>query len=111
VHLCIHGCHVGMSGCECEGMLATLFFNKDITPLTEDLAMRTGETAYEGKGTFYDALPVAIVEHKKTVCITADRDTIQETSTKKLSHRTSVRTAGWDPSPNLPVNIFENYRL
>ena len=51
-----------------------------IISLTEDLAMRAGEIAYEGKVTFYDALPVAIAEHKKTVCITAD----EETQYKKL---------------------------
>jgi len=39
------------------------------------VAARTGEIAYDGKVTFYDALPVAIAEHKKTVCITADEET------------------------------------
>ena len=48
--------------------------------LNEDLATRTGEIAYEGKVTFYDALPVAIAEYKKTTCITAD----EETQYKKL---------------------------
>ena len=60
----------------------TQIFNlhMNITHLTEDLTARTGEIAYEGKVTFYDALPVAIAEHKKTVCITAD----EETQYKKL---------------------------
>jgi hypothetical protein len=40
----------------------------------------TGEIAYEGKVTFYDALPVAIAENRKTICITAD----EETQYKKL---------------------------
>jgi predicted nucleic acid-binding protein len=48
--------------------------------LNEDLTNRTGEIAYEGNVTFYDALPIAIAEHKKTVCITAD----EETQYKKL---------------------------
>jgi len=52
----------------------------NLTHLTEDLASRTGEIAYEGKVTFYDALPVAIAENRKTICITAD----EETQYKKL---------------------------
>jgi predicted nucleic acid-binding protein len=53
------------------------------TPLTEDLTSRTGEIAYEGKVTFYDALPVAIAENKKIICITAD----EETQYKKLKSK------------------------
>ena len=52
----------------------------NLVPLTEDLASRTGEIAYEGKVTFYDALPVAIAEHNKTICLIAD----EETHYKKL---------------------------
>src|SRR3989304_3848530 len=54
-----------------------------VTHLTEGLMVRAGEIAYEGKVTFYDALPVAIAEHKKTVCITAD----EETQYKKLQKK------------------------
>lgn len=55
----------------------TQLFNlhMNITHLNEKLIMRTGEIAYEAKITFYDALPVAIAEHKKTICITADEET------------------------------------
>jgi predicted nucleic acid-binding protein len=61
--------------------LAQLFnLRMKVTHLTEDLITRTGEIAYDEKVTFYDALPVAIAEHKKTVCITAD----EETQYKKL---------------------------
>ena len=61
--------------------LAQLFnLHMNVTHLNEDLTIRTGEIAYEGKVTFYDALPVAIAEHKKTICITAD----EETQYKKL---------------------------
>jgi|SRR5665647_428039 len=61
--------------------LVQLFnLHMNLTPLTEDLASRTGEIAYEGKVTFYDALPVAIAENRKTICITAD----EETQYKKL---------------------------
>ncbi len=52
----------------------------NVTHLNQDIIMRAGEIAYDGKITFYDALPVAIAEHKKTVCITAD----EETQYKKL---------------------------
>jgi hypothetical protein len=56
----------------------------NVLQLNESLASRTGEIAYEGKITFYDALPVAIAENKKkqkkTVCVTAD----EETKYKKL---------------------------
>jgi predicted nucleic acid-binding protein len=51
-----------------------------VAQLTQDLAARAGEISYDGKVTFYDALPVAIAEHKKTVCVTAD----EETQYKKL---------------------------
>ncbi len=55
----------------------TQLFNlhMNITHLDENLATITGEIAYDGKITFYDALPVAIAENIKTVCITADEDT------------------------------------
>jgi len=46
-----------------------------VAQLTQDLVARAGEIAYDGKVTFYDALPVAIAEHKKTVCVTADEET------------------------------------
>jgi predicted nucleic acid-binding protein len=47
----------------------------NIAHLTEPIVSRTAEIAYDGKVTFYDALPVAIAEHRKTVCITADEQT------------------------------------
>ena len=56
--------------------LAQLFnLHMNLTHLTQDLITRTGEIAYDGKITFYDALPVAIAEDKKTICITADEET------------------------------------
>jgi predicted nucleic acid-binding protein len=51
-----------------------------VTHLTADLITRAGEIAYAGKVTLYDALPVAIAEHRKTLCVTAD----EETQYKKL---------------------------
>jgi predicted nucleic acid-binding protein len=45
------------------GQLNNLHMN--LTHLTEDLISRTGEIAYQGKVTFYDALPVAIAENRK----------------------------------------------
>jgi predicted nucleic acid-binding protein len=55
----------------------TQLFNlhMNVTHLNESLTIRTGEIAFDGKITFYDALPIAIAESKKTVCITADEDT------------------------------------
>lgn len=60
----------------------TQLFNlhMNLTQLNENLTTRTGEIAYDGKITFYDALPVAIAENKKAICITAD----EETQYKKL---------------------------
>jgi predicted nucleic acid-binding protein len=52
----------------------------NIVHLNENLTTRTGDIAYDGKITFYDALPVAIAENKKAVCITSD----EETQYKKL---------------------------
>lgn len=46
-----------------------------VTHLTEELMNRTSEISYKGKVTLYDALPVAIAEQSKTVCITADEET------------------------------------
>jgi len=46
-----------------------------VTHLTEGLMIRASEIAYDGEVTLYDALPVAIAEHRKTVCITADEET------------------------------------
>jgi predicted nucleic acid-binding protein len=46
-----------------------------VTHLSEGLMTRTCEIAYDGKVTLYDALPVAIAEHRKTVCVTADEGT------------------------------------
>jgi predicted nucleic acid-binding protein len=61
--------------------LAQLFnLRMKVAHLTEDLIIRTGEIACDGKVTFYDALPVAIAEHKKAVCVTAD----EEAQYKKL---------------------------
>jgi predicted nucleic acid-binding protein len=51
-----------------------------VAHLTENLMTRASEIAYEGKVTLYDALPVALAEHRKAVCITAD----EETQYKKL---------------------------
>ncbi len=55
----------------------TQLFNLNLnnTCLTRNLAIRAGEIAYDGKVTFYDALPVAIAENRKTLCITADEET------------------------------------
>ncbi len=60
----------------------TQLFNlsMNVIHLNENLTSRTGEIAYEGRITFYDALPVAIAENKKTICVTAD----EETQYKKL---------------------------
>lgn len=61
--------------------LAQLYnLHMNVTHLNQDIILRAGEIAYDGKIMFYDALPVAIAEHKKTVCITAD----EETQYKKL---------------------------
>jgi len=46
-----------------------------VAHLTESLLFRAGEIAYDGKITLYDAVPVAIAEARKTVCITADKQT------------------------------------
>jgi predicted nucleic acid-binding protein len=46
-----------------------------VVHLTESLLARAVEIAYDGKITLYDALPVAIAEARRTVCITADEQT------------------------------------
>jgi predicted nucleic acid-binding protein len=56
--------------------LAQLFnLHMNVLQLNESLASRTGEITHEGKITFYDVLPVAIAENKKTTCVTADEET------------------------------------
>jgi len=57
-----------------------LHLQMKVAHTTEDLMLRTAEIAYDGKVTIYDALPAAIAEHRKTICITAD----EETQYKKL---------------------------
>jgi predicted nucleic acid-binding protein len=64
-----------------KSALSQLFnLRMKVVHLTENLMLRAGEIAYDGGVTIYDALPVAIAEHRKTVCITAD----EETQYKKL---------------------------
>ncbi len=64
-----------------KAALTQLFnLHMNLTHLNENLTIRTGEIAFDGKITFYDALPVAVAESKKAVCITAD----EETQFKKL---------------------------
>lgn len=61
--------------------LAQLFnLRMKVVQLDEALMNRAGEIAFQGQVTIYDALPVAIAENKKTVCITAD----EQTQYKKL---------------------------
>lgn len=63
-----------------KAAMSLLGLRFNIAHLTKPIVTRTVEIAYEGKVTFYDALPVAIAEARKTVCITAD----EETQHKKL---------------------------
>ena len=63
-----------------EALASLLGLHLNIVRLSKAVVARTVEIAYDGKVTFYDALPVAIAEHKETVCITAD----EETQCKKL---------------------------
>jgi len=46
-----------------------------MTPLSEGILIRACEIAYDGDVTLYDALPAALAEHEKTVCVTADEET------------------------------------
>jgi len=54
-----------------------------VTPLSEELLIRACEIAYDADATLYDALPAALAEHQKTICITAD----EETQYQKLHRR------------------------
>jgi len=47
----------------------------NVVPLNEDILGRAGEIAYDGDVTLYDSIPVALAEHQKAVCITADEET------------------------------------
>ena len=58
-----------------EALTSLLGLHLKIIHLSEAVVTRTVEIAYEGKVTFYDALPVAIAEQRKAVCITADETT------------------------------------
>lgn len=44
-------------------------------PMDADLLAHAGEIAYDGNVTVYDAIPVALAERMKAVCITADKET------------------------------------
>ena len=52
-----------------------LHLHMKVAHTTEDLMLRTAEIACDGNVTIYDALPVAIAEQRKAVCITADEAT------------------------------------
>ena len=58
-----------------EALSSLLGLHLNIIHLNEAVVTRTVEIAYEGKVTFYDALPVSIAEQRKAVCITADEAT------------------------------------
>jgi predicted nucleic acid-binding protein len=58
-----------------SALLQLFNLHMKIAHLTGDLLARASEIAYEGKVTLYDALPVAIAEHRKTICVTADEET------------------------------------
>ncbi len=58
-----------------KALTSLLGLHLNIVHLSETILTRTAEIAYEGKVTFYDALPVSIAEHRKAVCITADEAT------------------------------------
>ncbi len=64
-----------------KNALSQLFnLRMKVVRLNEALMNKAGEIAYQCQVTVYDALPVAIAEHKKAVCITAD----EQTQYKKL---------------------------
>jgi len=58
-----------------KALTSLLGLHLNIIHLSETILSRTAEIAYEGKVTFYDAFPVTLAEHQKTVCITADEQT------------------------------------
>jgi predicted nucleic acid-binding protein len=58
-----------------KALSSLLSLHMNIVHLNENIMSRTSEIAYDGKVTFYDAMPVAIAEQRKTTCITADEVT------------------------------------
>ena len=58
-----------------QALTGLLGLHLNIIHLSETILTRTVEIAFEGKVSFYDALPVAIAEHREAVCITADEAT------------------------------------
>ena len=58
-----------------RALSSLLKLHMNIMQLNENIVARTTEIAYDGKVTFYDALPVALAERQKTTCITADETT------------------------------------
>lgn len=67
------------------GSLYKLYLH--IAPITEDLLVKGAEIAFDGDVTIYDAIPVALAELIRTVCITAD----EKTQYKKLTHKYPVK--------------------
>ncbi len=47
----------------------------DVRPLHEKLVGEATKVAFDGKVTFYDAVPVSIAHLEKAQCLTADRET------------------------------------
>jgi predicted nucleic acid-binding protein len=58
-----------------RAVASLLGLHLNIIHLNETIVTRAVEIAYEGQVTFYDALPVAIAERRKALCITADEAT------------------------------------
>ena len=58
-----------------SALSSLLSLHLNVAHLNQSIMSRTTEIAYDGKVTFYDALPVAIAERRKTICITADEAT------------------------------------
>lgn len=47
----------------------------DVASLDERIINRAAIIAYDADVTLYDAVPIALAEHRKTSCITADEET------------------------------------
>ena len=58
-----------------RALASLLGLHLNIIHLSETIVTRAAEIAYDGQVTFYDALPVAIAERRKALCITADEAT------------------------------------
>ncbi len=73
-----------------EAIDALLGLRMEVEEIDGDLLKRCAEVAFDAEVTVYDALPVAVAERRKALCVTAD----EKTQYAKMKERYPVALLG-----------------